>query len=612
MPLFIHSRLLGTVSALCLVPLAAFAQDIVIPENTVFANQTTVAVNRTGATVQVIEGADLAANPQTRLSDYLETLPGVSMNTNGGPGGNNYVRLRGLPQRYTTVLIDGIDVTDPSEPQSQFNWSGVTMGNVGRIEVIKGTQSAIYGADAVAGVISITTTQPKGPGAHFDVAAEIGPNETLRTSLGFSVETERSQLSAGFSRLKTDGFSASDLDDQDEADGFVGTRVNLSFSVEATDRLTLGLAALAADSTGDYDEFGPVDGSEPFNEVSDSQTRALRLFGQWDGDVIDHELSVSTFRIDRVLDSNFGPFEARGKRQSINYLGVYDPSQTYSLSFGADFTREENLNEDFSEIAGVFVEALYAPTDMLDVSLSLRQDDHSRFGAFTSGRASLAWRPREDIIVRAVAANGFRAPSLGELFGSFGGNPDLDPERSQSYELGIEQIYDSGASVRLTAFHTEIDDLIDYVDPDGFGGPIPGGFVQTDGTARTRGFELAAMMPINERVSLSGAYTLTDAEGPDGEPALRVPRHDLVLGVDAQITDRITGGMNIRHVADRPNDSGFEMDDYTLVDATLGYAFNDVTSGYIRVENLTDADYQSSGGYQTQGRAVFFGVTASF
>ena len=124
--------------------------------------------------------------------------------------------------------------------------------------------------------------------------------------------------------------------------------------------------------------------------------------------------------------------------------GTRSPALT--LSYGADWTKEtaDTITDKTIEVIGLFGEAQYAATDTLDLSLSLRHDDNSQFGGFTTARTALTWRATPDLTVRSSLGNGFRAPSLGELYGAFGANPDLDPETSRSFDLGVEKTFAIG------------------------------------------------------------------------------------------------------------------------------------------------------------------------
>ena len=169
-------------------------------------------------------------------------------------------------------------------------------------------------------------------------------------------------------------------------------------------------------------------------------------------------MALSYFDKDRTSFSNGTASDFKGERQRIDYRGSYDSGGFWTLNFGADYTEEEDDNLKI-DITGVQAELLIAPTDALDLAFSLRNDDHSEFSSEWSSRAALAWRIREDVILRASASDGFRAPTLFQL-DPFFGNPAFQPETSTSYDLGIEKRFGADGFVRATLFQTEIDDQI--------------------------------------------------------------------------------------------------------------------------------------------------------
>lgn len=256
----------------------------------------------------------------------------------------------------------------------------------------------------------------------------------------------------------------------------------------------------------------------------------------------------------------------------------------------------------------VFAEALYAPSGSVDVALALRQDDHSVFGGATTGRLGLAWRIQPDLILRANLATGYRAPSLYELYSQTYGNTALQPEESQSFEIGLERRFGADGFLRATAFTTDVTNRIDY-------DFVTNSYVQAPGETRIKGLELSGRTALTPGLALLGSYTLTDATGPNGQPLVRVPRHDIQLGLEADLTARLSGRLAVNHVADRV-ESGFPapvaVPDYTTVAVGLTYRLSDTADVYLRVENLFDTAYQTVQNYNAPGRAAYFGVRAAF
>ena len=592
----IRSRLLLT--AALVLPQTAFAQGVIeLDEALVTSGLIPVAVNETGASVEIIDSGEIADGAAT-LDDTLERLPGVSVTRTGTPGANADIRIRGLPQRYTGVTIDGIDVIDPSAPQSALNFGTMTRALADRIEVAKGTQTAVYGSDAIAGTVNITSWRPTEEGLSWGGQAEAGSFGWASSVLHLGYLDDRGEAALTLGAARSDGYSA--RPGNAEADGFRQTSLSFRVSRDVTDAVTLGVNGFWADSEVEDDDTD----TDPTGIYYETKT-GLRAFAQIRGDRIDHEFSVSRYVIDREDPTGFSRlFE--GSRTEVDYLGRTDLSANATLAFGADWVEEGSEIDGAATEAdnwAVFGELQYALSDRADLSVSLRHDVHSDFDDATTGRVALAYRLSDATTLKGVIGTGFRAPSLYERFGPFG-NAALEAEKSRSAEIGIA--HDGGNwSIEATAFRAEIDNLI------GFGAAT---YIQTPGETVAEGLELSGEIDLG-RIALFGAYTLTDSEGPGG-PSLRVPRHDLVLGAEAEIAERLSGMVSVRHVADRLDiDAGFATvaaPDYTVADAQLTYRMENGMEAYLRVENLFDEDYQEVLTYASPGRSIFVGLNASF
>jgi vitamin B12 transporter len=611
-------KTLATTALALFAAAPAIAQETFdLGEITVFANKagTRTGLDRTGATVEVVTQQDLEKSGETTVLETLARLPGLSVSANGGLGASASLRVRGLDGKYVKVVIDGIDVTDPSSTQIQFDWGGLTSSNIARIEVMKGSSSSVNGSRAIGGVVNITTIRrPDEPGMQTTLSAEGGSFDTWRAGAAVGWTGARGGLSFGIDRVETNGFSASNLAGASEPDGYEATQMTLSGDVRATETLRLGFSAYALNSEGDFDEFGG-DGLPPFDEYNTTETRALRGFAELETGALTHTLSATWFENDRVTTSNGFATPFNGQRRKIDYTGVYARSEALTYTFGADWERESfdsGFDSGEETNTGAFGEVLYAPTADIDLAASLRYDDFSSFGGNLSGRLAAAWRVTNATTLRAVAATGFRAPSLYELNSTLYGNPALNPEESASFELGVEHAFAPGSFVRATAFHTDIDNLIQFVTLTSWPAPFTGQYRQVPGTSTSQGVELSGAWAISDRVALFGNYTYTDATDATGAPLMRVPTHDAVIGIDAGFGADWTGRLSLRHVADRPAEFGTVMEDYTVVNASVSYAITDAATAYLRVENLLDEDYQTAAGFSASGRAVFAGLRASF
>ncbi len=595
---------LATGLSLTLAATGLTAQQVYdLPEIVVTANQTETTAERTGTTVEIVTAEDLQDAPQTRLAETLTALPGISQSSNGGLGTSTNIRIRGLGGAYVPVLIDGIDVTDPASSGNGFGWGGVTALGFGRVEVLKGSQSARFGMGAVGGVVNLTTTRATEDGTHVQSVLEYGSFNTRKASYGITSRSDRAELALTFAHVKTDGFSANSAGTED--DGFKSNQLNFFAAYDVTDNFRIGLNGFVTDSEGEFDEWGG-DGALPYDETNEATTKGLRLFTEFATGAVDHTLAVSVYETDRTSSSNGWVTPFYGKRQKLEYLGSYVAADRYTLNFGFDHAKEETTGAS-ADNTGVFTEALFALTEALDIAVSVRHDENSDFGGYNSGRVALSYRIQPDLILRASASTGFRAPTLYQLTSVYG-DPTFQPETSVSYDLGLEKQFGAGF-VKATLFHTTIDNQIFW---DGSSVRCASGFgcyeVQ-DSTSK--GVELSGEYDLNDRVTLKGSYTYTDAADAAGVQALRVPKHDLELGVDADITDRLTMGVSLNHVADRTDTVG-AVPDYTVVNMGASFDLNDNAQVYLRVENLTDEDYETAAGYATSGRAAYFGLRANF
>ena len=607
-------------------PVAALAQGVkqdafTLDEIVVSANFEDVEAERSASSVIIADEAELKSTAETRASDYFNSLPGVNVQSRGPIGTNTGLSIRGVGQNYIAVRVDGIDVTDPSGTQVALDFGNLITSDLSRIEVLKGSQSAQYGSEAVGGVIDIRTRRATEEGQHLHTELEYGSYDTRRASLGVTSKGDRHEFALTFTHLQTDGFSAADEDlGNTEEDGYRANRVSATGEVEVGDGVTLGFSAFTEDSDAHFDEFAGAGGDgTPGDERTEREAWAALIFAEFDAWGIEHHLEASIFDAERNSIFNGGPFPFAGERRSIAYRGATDVGDATRLVFGVDATEEDSSQGGSftasTEVVGVFAEVTHALGDTVDVAATLRHDEHSRFGGQTVGRLSAVWRARPDVIVRAVAATGYRAPSNFELFSTSPfsqGDPTLQPEESYNIELGVEKKIGEDSAIRATAFYFSLDDAINFTsDPVTF----LGGYSQAPGEATRHGIEIVGDFRLHERARLTASYTYTDGDAP---AALLAPNafnswktvaagHAVTLGLDAEITEKLSAALTAKYVGDRP-----VLDDYTLVNVTFTHEVTDRAEAYVRIENLFDEEYQLVQGYGTSDLAVFAGVRASF
>ena len=590
-------------------PSIAAAQDVIELEDiVVFGGLLPTNLETTGSTIDIADDDDLTISG-LGADAALDGLPGISLTSNGGLGTQTSLRIRGLGDAFIGVRFDGIDVTDPSSTQTRFNFGTLTNTGLDRVAVIKGTQSAIYGSDAIAGVVEIESWRPDVDGVSGRARVEAGSFETYAADVSLGFRDERTELALSFGRITSEGFSARDSDDED--DGFTQSNANLFAAYQVSDAIRVGINGLWADSTTEFDRSTTDTSGE-----LDATRRGLRAFAEFETGAWTHELSFSRFETERFDAGGFTQ-EFIGERDTVAYLATGDISPSLSLAFGADWTEERSSldgTENDASNSAIFGEVKSTPNDQVELSLTLRYDDYSDFDGQLSGRAALSYALTDSTTVRASLGTGYRAPSLFERFSDFAGEGTLDPESSRSFDLGVEHNFGSAGSIRATVFYTEIDNLIGFgVGDNCRDDQTFGCYTQLDGTTETKGLELSGTYAFSDRVRVSGSYTLTNAET-DGERLIRVPRHDLSLALEADVTDRLEVGVNVTRVADILDGFGTPtpLDDYTVVDLSARYAFTDTASAYAAIDNVGDTDYQTVRGFNAPERTIRFGIETTF
>ncbi|MFM2355751.1 MAG: hypothetical protein RLZZ528_1487 [Pseudomonadota bacterium] len=606
--------LLGT--ALAGIPAAAQDAPFALDAITVFANRTETELSRTGSSVTVVEEDEIEKVGTQPVAAYLASLPGVSLSTQGPVGNSATLRIRGADGRYLAVYVDGIRVSDPSAVTTSFDFGSLMTSDVGRIEVLRGSQSALYGGSAVGGVINITSKRPTVDGTRQTLSVEGGSYGTAALAYGLVQKQGALETSLNITQLHTDGYSAASSGT--EADGADLTRLSFGARYQASETLAVGGNLFVQRIVQDYDGFDPVTFLPA--DAANVQTRreaGARVFAEVTAGNTQHVFDVTAFDVGRDYDDLFGGSSYAGERLGFSWQATTDLSDALTLVYGADTMREEATYTNLpggstdTRTSGIYAQALWAVNGDLDVSATARVDDHSAFGTFTTGRVAVAYRPSDSLTIRAAAARGFRAPSIDELYGDYSafffvGNQNLKPEESMSYELGAEYALGNGGTVALTAFRLEVDNLIAT-------NATFSSLENVAGTSVRQGVEFGASVPVTDRVSLTAAYAYTDARRADGTRLGLVPRHDLTLGVEGRVSDRLTAGLTIKHQADRLDDFGAApLPDFTVVNASASYDLGADAEVVLRAENLFDETYELSNGYATAGRSVYVGFKQSF
>ena len=556
-------------------------------------------INKTGSSVLVLQSDELKANVLDAVN-LLDSQPGIAMSSSGGVGSQTGIRLRGLSQSYVAVRVDGVDVSDPTGTQNSYDFGGVIPFGFDQIEILKGSQSAIYGSEAIGGVLNFKTNTSNTLGKKTDTNLTVGSNKTLAGNFKYTQIQDSGSYALSINNISTDGYSAKS--NNEEADPYSKTEIRFVVDQNISDQLTLGATALYSDEKIDYDGF------DHETDHIDRSRAAGSVYASFETGSVTNKITRSFSKTDRY-DLNGWNKSFIGNRDVWSYTGQTIVNGA-NVTFGYENIAEEaNIDGQIknSKETALVSEIIYALGNSSDISLAARQTSSKNYGDDTTFRIASINRHQNELTSRLVLSSGFRAPSLYELFDSFYGNSTFIPETSLNAEIGLVKKFTEATNLSVTIFNNTVDNLIEF-NNDTFI------YEQNNGSTKTNGLELSSNLKVSDTVTLNTDYTFTTSETGNVK-AVRVPKHDLVLAIEKQFNDNFSGLASLRvarDIEDTVWPSNIQMPNYEILDISLTYDINDKSSVYLQVQNLVDEQYETIKGYNTGGRQVFAGIRASF
>lgn len=609
---------------------------------------TGVPANKLGTAVSVVTAADLKARQVRTAADALRSLPGVSVSQQGGPQNLTVVRIRGAESNQTLVLIDGVEVNSGSE--GFFDFSNLMVDDIAQIEVLRGPQSGLYSSGALGGVINIVTRAGKGP-LTFRASAEGGSFDTRDGMVGLSGGTDKAHASVTLSGRRTNGFDISDVGTEDDGGEFR----TLSFTGGVLVLPNLKIDAGLRSSRRDGDRDGTNDIRDGLFVSSEERSRFASDL--WLGrieatlDTFDRTWTHKVFLNGTETDNSdldlgiYSPPSGIASR-NISKASRYGYLSTYRL--GADTPVRHTFTGLVEHLRESFEQPLNAPGaverdrdsiageirgeyfDTLTLTGNIRHDNNEGFEDATTWRVAGSLQLGQPFRLHSSVGTGIKYPSFSEQFGTFYGfvaNPNLTPERSLGWDVGLETTFFNGKGViNVTYFNANLEDEIDFnfVPPAAACGSTPFCFIPFNRTGESKrdGVEVSARLVIMEGVTVGAAYTYLNARESDGQEEVRRPPHsgraDLNYAFDGG-----KGNFNLAAVYNgQMQDLGFSaitfsservaLDSYWLVSAAASYQLGQGVEIFGRVENLLDEDYEEVFGFNTAGVAAYAGMRFKF
>jgi vitamin B12 transporter len=605
-------------SAFIAAPLAA--QDPVQDEETTITVTATGArgnVTDTGQSVSVIGEDEIDAVQGADIARVLRRAPGVTITRNGPPGSFTGVRVRGAGSEQLLVLFDGVRVADTAAPGGGFDFGNLAAGEVENLDLLRGSNSTIWGSDAIGGVLLVTTRAARG----LTASAEYGGEESTYLTASGGAGSDRFFVGGSAGWQRSDGFSAAASGT--EPDGFEQWSANAQARAYLSDRVELFAQGRYARGELAIDGFPP-----PLFAFADTAERQnTRQYTGAAGAVYDSPLLfvraaysfADTERASFDAAAGAAPtYTTDGSSRRADLRGEWRPIGPFVFHFGGEreWTRFASLFDapQTTRIWGAYAQA-GIEWGGVSAHAGLRHDRHARFGGATSLGADASYGLGGGFRLRASYGEGFKAPTLFQLLSDFG-NPALRPERSRSFDAGLAwRTRAEPTHAALTLFRRDAADLIDFVSCFGVAGGIctgrPFGTYDNVGRARAEGFEVELGLSPAPALRTQVAYSYTRAtDRGAGTDLARRPRHALTGSVDWATPFAATIGGDVRLVGDSFDDAAnrVAIDGHALFDLRASVPLGDRIELYGRIENLLDADYVEVAGYGTRGRTAFVGA----
>jgi vitamin B12 transporter len=627
-------------AALAALSSSASAQTIGnagVPAENVVVTATRIAtpIEQVANSITLIDAADIAARQERSLPDILRDVPGLNLVQAGGEGGQAAIFMRGTNSNHTKVLVDGIEVGDPSNPNGAYDFGKFNSTDIERVEVLRGPQSGLYGSDAIGGVVNIITKAGAGP-LSLSAEAEGGSFDTFNQSAtaggsedGFDYRVSLAHLHAGATPVTPLNLLPPSQKRND--DYFDNVTASTKLGYDVTENFDLGFVGRYSNSlskvTGDaFDPATFASFPSPLQTRIDTLSYAARGTAHLALGPLDQTLGIAySSTVTSDMDPNNGPIPSSGNRIKIDWQGHMTIAEGETVVLGAETVRDAihvpivagiTTNAGYGELQSSLPGLLGEGVDFYN-SISVRYDDNSRFGSRTTWHvapvlAVTGTRTR----LHASYGTGFKAPSLIQLYQDFPAfffyaNPNLKPETSDGYDVGVDQTL-FGVTGGLTWFHNDIRNLI-ATDPVTFSTNI------NIGRARTQGVEAYLAWQPLDTLKLRADYTYTEAEDRGTRLELvRRPKSKISADARWQAMEALSLDASLLYVGswiDGSRDfsvSRLEAHPYLTVDIAASYALTDNLAVTGRVANLFDKTYENPTGFLQPARAFYAGIKANF
>ena len=639
-----------------------FAEDI--PVIVISPGKTKQSYDEVGSSVSVIDSGTIESSSSYFLSEILgSNINGSNMFQAGGAGTNTGIQLRGLEKRYSTVYIDGVKMSDPSSTDNSFYMENIMKNSIKRVEILKGTQSSLYGSNAIGGTINIITKEGQ-EGHNQDIQVETGSLNTKNIYYSANGSNDKINYYLGLNRFLTSGISA--MNHNDESDKYRNEGLTGKLRYNFNENLKIENSLRYTNSDVKYDE--PNENTTDINNRSDNIEGTYSLKLTHDKNKFKNTISFNKTYIERAVTSASNTYTNYfGFRDNVGLLGEYNFNLDNKIVYGveAEFDRARYpgdyapsgrgyaktlMDKDADEhIFSQYFDYQFRPFENIYTTFGLRSDEHSIVGKKTSGRTTVAYKVDPKSVVRSSFGTGIRFPSLYDYHFADGNTPssggglesgdgyagltleDLKAERGIAFDFGYDTyIDDMDTSLSLTYFNVKQKTPLNADARNNWK------MQNTDGENSSSGIEFGAnWIPNDKKIGISLDYTFTDSFDSNtctvtstscqsinskvSKAKVRVPRHAALLKINHNTISNLQNTLSIKFVDEvrdfgNPNNSFKDviLEDWITFNLSSDYKLYDNSKFYISATNIFDEVYETAHQYSSMGRTFNFGMKRAY
>ena len=615
----------------------SFASTNDVPVIVIAPSKTTQSYSSVGTSVTSISSQEIQESGKFFLGEVLnDNSNGMNYFRSGGYGTVTGIQLRGLPKRYSTVYIDGVKMSDPSTSDNSFYFSNIMANSIENVEILKGSNSSIYGSGAIGGVINIFTK--KGNLKEKNINVSTGSNGTKNIDLSIGDYYGNHSYYLGVNKFNTNGISAmNDEKDTNDDDSYKNESLIANYSYQLSENNNLKGSLRYSDSFLNYDEV--TSGRTDSNNSTDDDEISYNLMFISKKNKSNNTFSYNYTGIERATKNYLNNSKNYyGYRDSFNYLGEYNLNLDTKFVYGlenefdkAKFQKDwpTNYLESDEAIYSQFLDLQMRPLENLYSTFGIRRDDHTTAGAHNSGRITFAYKLDNNSKIRSSYGTGLRFPTLYEYFyGTVVTNKeDLKPEKSESFDIGYETNFTKiNTDLILSIYNIKYEDALE--------GWESHGWKVKNSTAEieSKGIEIDALFKKSENFNISLNYNYSDTyDGADcddpnvgstsciDQAMVRVPRHSANINFNLDTNGNFKNILSFKYsgeVRDYGNgNNSFAdviLDEYFLVNYGLKYNFLNNAVLYFDIDNVFNNNYEQAYMYSSMGRSVNFGFRKTY